>query len=214
MTRNIKQSIIWMIISLFFFLPVAEARNVIIDAGHTYMEPGVISTTGEPELKYNLWFGTVLMWKLNKVGVFSEIVSNLSLKDRVKYFNNSDVDLVISIHHDSTQPQYLGTNKYKGFSLFIYDRKNIHLAERIGKELVSCGYSPSLHHAEDIDGERKTLLSEEYGVYQANFYILKYTRKPIVLLEVGVITNSEEEMKLRKSSVIDGMTNCIVEAVK
>lgn len=223
MTRIIKQSIIWIIGSLFIFPlcsfsvntdSLAEAKTIIIDVGHTKQSPGVISTIGESEFIYNKIFGITLMWKLKRDGHDVTIIENQSLKERVRNINSSDADLVISIHHDSTQPQYLGKNKYRGFSIFIHDKKNLPFAMDLGKRLVECGYSPSLHHAENILGERKPLLSKEYGVYRSNFYILKHSKKPIVLFEVGVITNSEEEKTLRDSSSIDKMAQCIVEVLK
>ncbi len=215
MTRIIKQSIVWIIGSLFLFLSLAEAKSIIIDVGHTKEKPGVFSATGEPEIIYNNMFAMALYNKLTLNDEHTvRSVKNLSLKERVEIFNSSDADLIISIHHDSTQPKYLGTNKYAGFSIFVYDDKSLPFAMKMGEELVKAGFSPSLHHAEDIKGERKELLSPEYGVYRANFYILKHTNKPIVLFEVGVITNQKENERVKTWYSIDKMTQCIVKTIE
>lgn len=215
MTRIIKQSIVWILGSLVLFLSPVEAKRIIIDVGHTKDKPGAMSATGEPEIVYNNMFAMALYNKLTLNDEYKVLsVKNLPLKERVDIFNSSKADLVISIHHDSTHPKYLGTNKYAGFSIFIYDDKSLPFAMKMGEELVKAGFSPSLHHAEDIEGERKELLSPKYGVYRANFYILKHSNKPIVLFEVGVITNPKDEERVRTWYAIDKMTQCIVKSLE
>ena len=59
------------------------------------------------------------------------------------------------------------------------------------------GFSPSLHHAEKIEGENRKLVDKDRGVYEYDdLIILKNAKMAAVLLECGIIVNRDEEEQL------------------
>jgi N-acetylmuramoyl-L-alanine amidase len=146
----------------------------------------------------------------------------------------SGADFLLSVHHDSTQPQFfsvwndagterLYSDRYAGFSLFV-SRRNVDVAaslrcaSAIGAALRARGFAPSLYHAERIPGESKPFADRDNGVhYYDNLVVLHTARSPAVLLEAGVIVNREEEPKLASadtrrrmaSAVAQGLGRCL-----
>lgn len=66
--------------------------------------------------------------------------------------------------------------------------------------MIAAGHRPTMHHAADIPGERRKLLDRENGVYEAPFAVVRRTRVPAVLVEVGVIVNPDEESWLDEAA--------------
>ncbi len=158
----------------------------------------------------------LLTAKLNEGGAIHAFLLDSrgkSLQQRVDAANLHGADLLISIHHDSVQPQYMSqwsyggnqrkySDRFSGYSLFV-SLKNSHpdeslgLATDVGTQLSAAGFTPSLHHAEKIPGENRTLVNAKLGIYQFDdLIVLKLPPIPAVLLECGVIVNREEETKL------------------
>jgi N-acetylmuramoyl-L-alanine amidase len=121
---------------------------------------------------------------------------------------------LLSIHHDSVQRRYLSqwttpdgrpmhySDKFRGYSLFVSKRNGFYsqslgLAQLIGAELAGRALKFTMHHAEDIPGERRQLVDTQVGVYRYDeLFILKSARMPAVLFEAGVIVNRDEETQL------------------
>ena len=82
---------------------------------------------------------------------------------------------------------------FNGYSLF-YSEKNANprdsltISRAIGSALQNNLFVPTLHHAEDIEGENRRLVDREKGVYQFDeLIVLKTAKMPAVLLECGII---------------------------
>ena len=139
-------------------------------------------------------------------------------------------DLLLSIHHDSVQPQYLETirlegkprrvsRRFTGFSLFV-SRKNpapmrsLACASAIGAALRAAGFGPSPHHAEKIPGENRPFADQANGVYYFDdLIVLKTAHVPAVLLEAGIIVNPEDEPVLREPSTQKKIAAAVVSAL-
>lgn len=124
-----------------------------------------------------------------------------------------DVDLFLSIHHDSMQAHFLSSwdrdgtevpygDRYAGHSIFV-SRENPHLkqsvscASAIGKQMRNAGFTPTPHHAEKIPGENRPFADQENGVhYFDGLAVLRHAHVPGVLFEAGVIVNRREELLL------------------
>lgn len=186
----------------------ASGFDLLLDPGHGPDAPGVISCAGVPEYRYNNELAAFLAAGLQQAGVTvtlsKEPESAVPLRDRVK--QSANTDLVLSLHHDSVQPQFLTrqpsgscSSRASGFSLFV-SRKNpffdrsLAYARQLGRSLVAQGLRPTLHHGEAIPGENRLLLDPELGIYAFDeLVVLQSARAPAVLLEAGVIVNPADE---------------------
>lgn len=202
-----------LIIAFIFMGQSAFGAEILIDPGHSPQTPGALSCAGEKEYKYNDLLAYRLKGALEKLGVKTSLTRNsgehIDLERRAELSVGKDA--LISIHHDSVQPQFISYNKdgfptsdyAEGFSLFVSSKnrnyaRSLALAEAIGKALIAAGYKPSAHHADKIKGENRELLNRELGIYNfPDLVVLKRGEAPAALIEAGVIVNPKEEKKLR-----------------
>src|SRR3954468_12369743 len=221
---------------LLMFITRAHAATVAIDVGHFLAEPGATSAHGRPEFEFNRDLALQIQTALGARGVSTMLVgadgsmAHLSRRTAAA----SGAGFLLSVHHDSTQPQFfsvwddagterLYSDRYAGFSLFV-SRRNVDLgtslrcASAIGAALRASGFTPSLYHAERIPGESKPFADRDNGVhYYDNLVVLHTARSPAVLLEAGVIVNRAEEPKLASAdtrrriaaAVADGVRRCL-----
>ena len=142
----------------------------------------------------------------------------------------SGANLLLSIHHDSVQPQYLEerqidgkrqrvSDRFSGYSLFV-SRLNpslaisLRCASAVGTALRNAGFQPSPHHAEKIPGENRPFADETNGVYYFdNLVILKTARVPAILLEAGIIVNADDELALREPSTRQRIASAVAGAM-
>jgi len=195
----------------------AYAAGVAVDVGHFNAEPGTISARGRPEFEFNRDLALEIRGALAARGLDAKLIgadgSMSHLSRRTAAAAAGGADLLLSVHHDSTQPQFFlswndrGTDRsysdrYAGFSLFVSRRNldvaaSLRCASSIGAALRAAGFAPSLYHAEPIAGENKPFADRENGVhYYDNLVVLHTAKSPAVLLEAGVIVNRAEELKL------------------
>jgi len=143
-----------------------------IDPGHGGSDPGALAVNGLQEKEVTLAVSLVLQQLLQTAGV--EVImsrtgdQDVSLADRAALFNRENVDLIMSIHVNSA-----GTPEPNYISTFI-------LAAGGQAEKIALLLQPQLVAATGWpDG----------GVREANFYILRETDAPAVLVEMGFISN-------------------------
>lgn len=138
---------------------------------------------------------------------------DVSLESRVQLANNLPADLFISIHANAaTNPSARGTEVY------CYRRGGVgeQVASRIVYELSLIPYytsqltlnpnlpvsmfvvegedNPVLMKLVNMEGELYEL--DNRGLKEANFYVLRNTTMPAVLVETAFLTNPEEEKML------------------
>jgi len=196
-----------------------DSLTVAVDIGHAPSAPGATSARGRPEYAFNHDLAAQVVDRLRAVGVTATMVLTKQggapdLFDRPKLAATMGADVLLSIHHDSVQPQYLEqgvldgqparySRHAQGYSLFVSHKNSdpeasVAVARAIGQALGEWGLVPSLHHAEPIPGENRPLLDEALGLYDfADLIVLKTAPMPAVLIEAGVIVHPEEEMRLR-----------------
>ena len=104
------------------------------------------------------------------------------MKQRVSIIEQTDAALTVSIHQNSYPEEYV-----HGAQVFYYDTslEGKKLAELVQERLV-----------EDIDPQnhRQVKANDSY-------YLLKKTATPIVIVECGFLSNSEEAAKLCNISI-------------
>lgn len=208
---------------------------VAVDIGHTPEAPGAIAASGANEHAFNERFASRLADRLAAAGLGEADVVAIAGADplldrRVARIAGTAPCLLLSIHHDSVQERYLRrrvengversyTGHAAGYSLFVPTttpaaRDSLLAARAIADALVAAGERPSLHHAEPIPGESRTLLDPGRGIYAGDFLkLLRSARAPAVLIEVGVIKNPDEERRLSDPETVGLLAAAIAEAV-
>ncbi|KYH33125.1 N-acetylmuramoyl-L-alanine amidase [Neomoorella mulderi] len=163
-----------------------------IDPGHGGSDPGAVAAGGLQEKDVTMAVGLALRQLLQEAGV--EVVmsrtgdQDVSLADRAGLFNREQVDLIISLHVNSA-----GTPAASYVSTFILapGGQAEKIARLIQSELVAATGWP--------DG----------GVREANFYILRETDAPAVLVEMGFISNPETAAQLATPAVQQALARAI-----
>lgn len=216
-------------------LSSAGARGqplVALDVGHSRAQPGATSARGLPEFDFNLKLALAIAAELEKAGVAVRLIGADGLADNLaeRSPQAAGAQLLLSIHHDSVQPQYLRhwqhdgetrpySDRFRGHSLFISGRnpqeaRSLHCAARIGRALRRAGFVPSRHHAEPIEGEARPWADTTAGVhYFDNLVVLKTAEVPAVLLEAGVIVHRLEEKLLADAGRRARMANRVARGV-
>ena len=170
----------------YFELPNVKRDKfyVVIDPGHGGSDPGAIGIGGIRETDVVLEISKMVEELLSEKGVkvrltrYSEV--NLDLYPRVSLANNTDADIFVSIHANAS----IGKKKdINGLETFYYKGwKGRLLAKRIQKEILRV--SPG---------------SPDRGVKQGRFYVIKNTKMPAVLVEIGFLTGRLDARRLEKT---------------
>jgi N-acetylmuramoyl-L-alanine amidase len=233
--RSLIISIIYcVLLSTYAYTAEPVVPIIVIDPGHTSKHPGAISLRGIPEVDYNDNFVRKLADKLSQHGVkvlkTRKEGEEIDLDARIEKLRGKGGTALISIHHDSAQLVHLKEMEIKGkrvyqtikpisgYSIFIsrlnpYYRDSLRLAMNLGEEILRLGRNPTLHHAEPIAGENRTLIDKRLGIYQFDdLKILSKTTIPAVLLEVGVLVDKSDEAYVSNENNQDALIDAIVRA--
>lgn len=224
----------------FTLTPLAASAKdfvVAIDKGHSAEEPGAISARGVGEYFFNkrIADGVHASLAAQPCGITSFLINSqddaMPLAQRAKLASARKADLLISIHHDSVQPEFLSfwnlhgvkqhyCDQYRGYSLY-YSEKNAEpydsmvFAILLSLEMLKNKFTPTLHHAAYMKGEDKALVDAEKGIYKYNnLVVLKKAQMPAVLLECGIIVNRKEELELLNTECQKNIINSITAAIK
>ena len=217
-------------------VPGSEVKPLVaLDIGHTIRHPGADSARGVGEYHFNRRIVQALSESVKNSGKVDALIINpegkpISLHERTRRAAKRSAVLFLSVHHDSVQRHYLKewevngktqrySDKFKGFSIF-FSRKNpksaesLRFARFLGAAMVARGFSPTLHHAEQIPGEGRNLVDKDFGLYEFDdLVVLKTAAMPAVLLECGVIVNRSEEASLQTPEIQHRIADAAAEAI-
>ena len=161
------------------------ATKIFVDAGHGGFDPGAVGN-GVTEQAVNLNVARELARLLYEGGYEvmqyrttrdENVLSNKNadLSNRANMANNWGADYFVSIHTNSSL-----NPSANGFEAYVYRLGG--RAEALAQSIVS-----------QVVGQ---LGSKDNGVRQANFAVLRRTRMPATLLELGYLTNPTEALNL------------------
>lgn len=169
---------------------VIAGKVVIVDPGHGGFDPGKPGISGKDEKHLNLEIALLLRNYLERAGAIVIMTrttdddvdgmdgvkhKSKDMKERKKLSEGGDI--LVSIHQNSfTQPSVKGAQTF--FNGKSEEGKS--LAKSIQQE-IKC-YT-------DTENRREAKSN-------TNYYVLKATELPAVIVECGFLTNSEEEKKL------------------
>jgi N-acetylmuramoyl-L-alanine amidase len=167
-------------------LPDIKKKNslVIIDPGHGGPDPGAIGIRGIRETDVVLDVSKRVKQLLSEKGVRVRLTRkseiDLDLPPRVLFANRTGADIFVSIHANASQGKKRNIN---GLETFYYRGwRGRLLAKRIQKHILRV--SPG---------------SPDRGVKQGKFYVIKNTRMPAVLVEIGFLTGRLDARRLEQS---------------
>ncbi|MBO5208581.1 MAG: N-acetylmuramoyl-L-alanine amidase [Lachnospiraceae bacterium] len=169
-----------------------EKLCVVIDAGHGGTDPGKVGINGALEKDINLQIVNklknflemqdveVILTRESDAGLYDENASNKKVQDmkrRVEIIEGANPVLTVSIHQNSYHEEYV-----HGAQTFYYatSEQSKVLAEKIQQVLLK-----------DVDPDNTRLAKAN-----DSYYLLKKTSSPIVIVECGFLSNSEEAEQL------------------
>lgn len=169
----------------------AASPTIIIDAGHGGPDPGKVSDTGTLEKDINLNIALHLKEMLENqdinVIMIREEDKDLAtdtkkrkmsdIKERVNIMETSNADMVISIHQNS----YPDSSVYGAQCFYPTESEE-------GKALAS------IIQNQIVTSTNQTKIREIKP--NNDYYLLKHSTTPIVIVECGFLTNPEEEQLL------------------
>ena len=176
---------------------LTEWRDIVLilfDYGHGGKDPGA-TYKGRHEAHDVLLIGQAVAKRLRAAGVLIDETrtsnTTLSLDQRVKIELKKNYDYFISYHRNAFKPEVA-----TGAEVFVYhsyNAKSKPLATRIQQALVTVGF-------------------RNRGVKTADFYVLKHTKAPALLLEIGFIDSSIDNQLFdtKFDAIADGIANAIL----
>lgn len=176
------------------YLPITN-KVIAIDAGHGGVDPGAVGKQGVKEDEINLQIalklrklieengGVAILTRNDGEGLYTDESKTLrekkneDLRNRRIEVNNSEPDVLISIHLNSfTQSKYYGAQAFYKAGC----EKSKALAFFIQEEFRNV-----------LDKENKRVPQP-----RDNIYIIRESTAPAVLVECGFLSNPQEELKL------------------
>ncbi|MBM3270347.1 MAG: N-acetylmuramoyl-L-alanine amidase [Candidatus Sericytochromatia bacterium] len=155
-------------------VPGTQDDRITIDPGHGGIDPGTIGQAGTLEKTVTLAVAGKVSALLEKAGMDVQMTRNrdqdLLLWPRVDMGDEFKSDAFVSIHMNSS-PNRATT----GIETYYFTPESIPLARSIHRNLVG------------------QLGAPDRGIRRANFVVVKYSRMPAVLVEVGYLSNLREE---------------------
>lgn len=185
-------------------------KVVVIDAGHGGHAPGAIRMgVSEKNIDLAILKQVKKIFEDNsdgkyKIGVYYTRTTdtNPSFEQRVQLANKSDADLFISIHNNSESTgNFTGTS---GTQVMFSESDTSELSSRKLAQICMKNVVASL------GGTDKGLLKGD------RIYIIRSSKVPVALIEVGFMTNYEELERLKSEAcqkkAAEGIYNAVMEA--
>jgi N-acetylmuramoyl-L-alanine amidase len=165
----------------------------------------------------------------------------IPLVDRTRFANEKKADIFVSIHANSIEGNKKKKDGTRGYKVYFlsqakneedklvamrenavieledkthkYDNLEGILVDMAGNEFLRESQDFSIMVTQTFSSSLKAIPRLSLGIGQANFWVLNGTYMPSVLVEVGFISNSQEEKDLADPSVQKSIASGIFEAV-
>lgn len=175
---------------------------VVLDAGHGGSDPGAIGVTGLKEKDVNLAITLALDQLLRQAGLRTILTRSgdtyPTLEDRARIANEARANIFVSVHSNAAGgPEAQGTETFYQGTPEDYSLEGCRLAELIQDELITALGS--------VDRGART--------HWKSLYVLNHTNMPAALVEVGFLTNAEEEARLKDPAYQARAARAIAEGV-
>lgn len=184
---------LFLLILLTGIVGFAQAKIVIIDAGHGGQDIG--GRYGKVYEKH-LALDTAmrLEYYLQKEGYKTLMIRTddtfVSLSQRASIANRHRDAIFISVHYNSTW-----NSSVQGIETFYHSNS--------GKALASACHTEM----------RENIRPADRGVKYARYYVLRHCNHPAILVEGGFLSHSREREKVKKGAYRDGIARGIVAGI-
>ena len=218
----------------------SRKKIIMLDPGHGGQDPGAISKSKKYEKDLTLKMAKETKALLEKAGYKVVMTRDrdyyVTLRGRIEKAHKANADLFISLHADSAK-----NSSAKGLSIYTIsetasDQEAAALAEKANKDDILFGmdlseYQPevgnilidfaktytmdqSAKYADEVVKEmaKEVTLRPKAHRY-AGFAVLKSPNVPSVLLEMGYLSNKDEDKLLQKEAYRNKLSKALVRAV-
>ncbi|MBQ9636187.1 MAG: N-acetylmuramoyl-L-alanine amidase [Acidaminococcaceae bacterium] len=183
-----------------------KGKRITIDPGHGGSDPGAIGLTGNKEKTSTLLISNYLRQYLLAEGALVSLTratdkdvygpyasAKDELQARVNVSTRNRADAFVSIHHNANNNRSVG-----GIATYYYPKS---------------GYDYKLGNAIQKKMEVASRM-RNIGTQQANFYVIKRSYMPAVLLEIGFLSNPNEEVKIASTWFQKTIAKAIFDGLK
>lgn len=179
--------------------------KLIIDPGHGGKDPGAVNKNlGLKEKDITMKVGRYLLG-ISLVGdyLFDPIMTRvsdlaLSLKNRCVFANRVEADAFVSIHHNARLTQKPG----------------LEIETYCNPGSIKGHNFASIVQADLMNDMAKVIKTLDRGVKQKAFYVLRKTKMPAILVELGFITDDEEARFLMEDNNLKYMALSIADSTE
>ncbi|MEE9318191.1 MAG: N-acetylmuramoyl-L-alanine amidase [Rhodospirillales bacterium] len=213
---------------------------IMIDPGHGGVDPGTIGISGIYEKHLTLSMARELKKQLEKTGRFKAILTHdrdifVRLRDRIQIARDNQAELFISVHADTVKNRRIKGPAVYTLSENASDKEAAELAEKENKAdliagvdlthespevtdiLIDLAQRESMNQSARFAGALINELRRETRVLRnthrfAGFAVLKAPDVPSVLLEMGFLSNPEDERALRSRRYRSRLARAVVRA--
>ncbi len=173
-------------LSTYIAAQTESATTIILDVGHGGTDLGARAKSPYcEEKKLCLQTARLVKKHLNQLGyhvvMTRESDAYVSLARRVEIATQAGGDLFVSVHYNSTRNPIA-----KGIEVF-FDSKEDKVRAKSSKKLADAVLGRVLRRTEAVSR----------GVKKGNFYVIRETSMPAILVEGGFISNPDERGRLR-----------------
>jgi len=193
---SIRSNPTWLLVYKKEEIPMNKKYKICLDAGHGGSDPGATYNTFYEK---DVTLKVVNLMKA-KLEPYVDIVltrskdSTVSLEERVTIANKNNVDYFVSIHCNSSV-----NTAAKGWECYVVAKGG--KAEKLANKIRNI-----------------TILTnnnlKDRGVKTANFYVLKNTVAPAVLIENAFISNYDDRTNVLKSdNALEKLASCYTKAI-
>lgn len=177
-----------------------SGKTILLDPGHGGKDPGAISYSGKYEKYINLEVANKLKDILNSMGATVHMTRTgdyyITNKERGIMADKLDSDILLSIHHNSlNNSDYFGLSTYYNTINYKSPSYGYNLAEAIYLNAIT------------INGVYRD------GILDRNYEVLRETNTPAALMEIGFMSNPQEEMNIHNGSFQDIMASKIADGI-
>ena len=219
----------------------ATAKVIVLDAGHGGHDPGAVGPHGTKEKDINLAIVLQLEKLFRKDKNYKVILTRdddtfIPLVERANIANKNKADLFISVHcnanlnrnasgfevyflsEHASDNEAISTETLENSVVALEDKSDEKktvlqnmLWSMVVNEYINESSELSSFVAAEASGRLKV---PNRGLKQANFYVLRGTQMPSILIETAYISNYTEESKLNMGGFQKSAADSIYEGVK
>jgi N-acetylmuramoyl-L-alanine amidase len=220
---------------------IHRKKTIIIDAGHGGGDPGTIGQNGTYEKNVTLKCATLLANALKKTNRYNVRMTRstdvfIPLKKRVQFSRENHGDLFISLHADSSPRKSARGLSVYTLSRIASDKEAARLAQKENKADLFMGINFDMEVPEVanilIDLTKRETMNLSVAFAQmiksacdqkllfpgnahrfANFAVLRTPDIPGVLIELGFLSNPQDEKLLKQENYLKKISSAIVNAI-